>query len=121
MNQVKYIAYACLIAIASAGAFSFLSLLSGSDPAPSSQTVNAAPSGDAMSTQDAATSSKGFSLFRANCASCHAVDKVLSGPALAGVTKRGPWAENEKNIVSWIRNPGAFIPTQTYTQELQKQ
>ena len=34
---------------------------------------------------------------------------------------RGPWAEDEKNIYQWIKNPGAFIPTTPYTQALQKQ
>lgn len=68
-----------------------------------------------------ASSSEGGQIFRANCATCHALDKVLSGPALRGVMERGPWKENEKNFVKWVRNPAAFVPTTSYTLELQKQ
>jgi cytochrome c2 len=71
--------------------------------------------------QSPTTSSKGAKLFKATCANCHALDKVLSGPALRGVTKRGPWAENKANFKKWVRNPAAFIPTNQYTIELQKQ
>jgi cytochrome c2 len=46
-----------------------------------------------------AHSQTGQQIFQSNCAQCHALDKVLSGPALRGVTERGPWAEDEKNIV----------------------
>ena len=62
----------------------------------------------------------GQQLFQQNCGSCHGVDKALSGPALRGVTTRGPWAEDRANIYAWIKNPGAFIPTTQYTQDLQK-
>jgi mono/diheme cytochrome c family protein len=63
----------------------------------------------------------GQAIFREKCGTCHALDKVLSGPALRGVTERGPWAEDEKNIHKWVKNPAAFIPTTPYTQALQKQ
>jgi cytochrome c2 len=63
----------------------------------------------------------GAQIFKSNCASCHALDKVLSGPALRGVTSRGPWAEDRKNIYKWVHNPAAFISTTPYTQDLQKQ
>src|SRR5688572_2494320 len=63
----------------------------------------------------------GAALFKTNCASCHTWDKVLSGPALRGVTNRGPWAEDVLNLHKWIRNPSAFIPTTQYTQDLLKQ
>jgi cytochrome c2 len=69
----------------------------------------------------ASAQQKGAQIFRENCATCHAFDKVLSGPALRGVMDRGPWAEDEKNIFAWIKNPGAFIPTTPYTVALQKQ
>ena len=62
----------------------------------------------------------GQQLFQQNCGSCHGLDKALSGPALRGVTSRGPWAEDRANIYAWIKNPGAFIPTTQYTQDLQK-
>jgi cytochrome c2 len=67
------------------------------------------------------TAQSGEQIFKSNCGSCHALDKVLNGPALRGVTTRGPWAEDKANIVKWVHNPAAFIPTTQYTQDLQKQ
>jgi cytochrome c2 len=62
----------------------------------------------------------GKALFQQNCQSCHAINKNLTGPALAGVTERGPWTERE-NLYKWIHNPAAYIPTDPYTVALQKQ
>src|SRR4051812_43921519 len=62
---------------------------------------------------------QGFKLFQQNCATCHAINKIITGPALNGVLERGPW-EHRANIYKWIHNPGAFIPTYPYTKELQK-
>ena len=50
----------------------------------------------------------GKALFSANCASCHAVHKKLTGPALAGVEDR--WTKKE-NLYSWIRNSASFLKT----------
>jgi cytochrome c2 len=61
----------------------------------------------------------GEQIFKANCQTCHALDKNLTGPALRGVEERGPWTERA-NLVKWVHNPAAFIPTTPYTQELQK-
>lgn len=60
---------------------------------------------------------EGKTLFNANCATCHALDKTLTGPALRGVEGRGPWTDR-KNLVKWVHNPGGFIPTTPYTQQL---
>jgi cytochrome c2 len=60
----------------------------------------------------------GQQIFQQNCQSCHALDKKLSGPALRGVTGRGPWGDRA-NLVKWVHNPGAFIPTTAYTKGLQ--
>jgi len=62
----------------------------------------------------------GQQIFQQNCQSCHALDKNLTGPGLRGVTERGPWAEDRNNLVKWVHNPAAFIPTTPYTSELQK-
>jgi len=43
----------------------------------------------------------GRTLFNNNCASCHAVNKKVTGPALAGVESRVP---DKKKLHAWIRN-----------------
>ncbi len=50
----------------------------------------------------------GQALFSANCASCHAVHKELTGPALAGVEDRWP---DKKKLHAWIRNNQIFLKT----------
>jgi cytochrome c2 len=45
---------------------------------------------------------KGKALFQTNCTSCHAVKKVVTGPALAGVESR--WPADGKMLHAWIRN-----------------
>jgi hypothetical protein len=62
----------------------------------------------------------GKQIFQANCQSCHAINKNLTGPALQGFTERGPWTDRQ-NVYKWIHNPAAFIPTTPYTKELQAQ
>jgi len=48
---------------------------------------------------------KGKSLFNANCAACHKLNKNLIGPALAGVS-----AKYEKEwLYTWIKNSNAMI------------
>ena len=48
----------------------------------------------------------GMALFKANCASCHAIDKKVIGPALTGVWDR--W-ESEEKIDAWVHNPSKFL------------
>ena len=54
------------------------------------------------------TAQDGKALFSQNCASCHAVNKNLTGPALAGVEDR--WSE-KKNLYAWIKNSAAYLKT----------
>ncbi len=49
---------------------------------------------------------EGKTLFNQKCASCHAIDKKLIGPALAGVEDRWP---DKGQLYSWIRNSAAVI------------
>lgn len=50
----------------------------------------------------------GKALFKANCASCHALNKDLTGPALAGVEDRWP----SKDLLRlWIKNWSAAVAT----------
>ena len=58
----------------------------------------------------------GQALFSANCASCHAVHRDLTGPALAGVEER--WGDKKK-LYAWIKNNQAFLKTgDKYANEL---
>ena len=62
----------------------------------------------------------GKALFQANCASCHAIDKRLTGPALAGVTERGPWGDKAQ-LHAWVHNPAAFMAKNPYAESLHKE
>ena len=66
------------------------------------------------------TAQDGRAIFQNNCASCHSVTKNLTGPALAGVTSRGPWSDRKK-IYAWVHNPAAFMANDPYTQGLKSQ
>lgn len=50
----------------------------------------------------------GKALFTTNCASCHAVNKKVTGPALAGVEDRWP---DKAKLHAWIKNNIAFQKT----------
>jgi cytochrome c551/c552 len=63
------------------------------------------------------TAQDGKTIFQNNCASCHSVTKDLTGPALQGVTTRGPWTDRKK-IYEWVHNPAKFRATDKYTQVL---
>ena len=48
---------------------------------------------------------KGKSLFNANCASCHKLNKKLIGPALKGVSAK----YDKEWLYTWIKNSAAMI------------
>lgn len=66
----------------------------------------------------AASAQDGKAIFTANCASCHAVNKKLTGPALAGVEDRWP---SRAKIHDWVHNPAGFMKTDPYTDGLHKE
>ncbi|MCS7297027.1 MAG: c-type cytochrome [Bacteroidia bacterium] len=49
----------------------------------------------------------GKALFQANCASCHAVNRRVVGPALKGVHER--WGGDEAEIIKFVHNSQAYI------------
>ena len=55
----------------------------------------------------------GAALFKANCASCHKIDKDFTGPALKGWKDRVPTGEW---IYKWVANPAAQVDP--YSTEL---
>ncbi len=54
---------------------------------------------------DAAAIAAGDALFKGNCAQCHAINDVVVGPALAGISKRRPvsW------LIPWIKNSSKLV------------
>ncbi|MAX80766.1 MAG: cytochrome C [Crocinitomicaceae bacterium] len=63
-------------------------------------------------------SQDGEKLFKANCASCHKLDKKLVGPALSGVQDR--W-ESKDNLVLWVKNSQGYLgdhPEDSYAADL---
>lgn len=61
----------------------------------------------------------GKQIFKSKCGSCHALDRILTGPALRGFTQRGSW-NNRNEVARYIKNPAAYMVGDRYTQFLQK-
>ena len=57
-----------------------------------------------LSINNQSLAADGAALFKANCASCHKVDKDFTGPALKGWKERVP---GDGWIYKWMANPGA--------------
>ncbi|MBD2720549.1 cytochrome c [Hymenobacter sp. BT189] len=59
----------------------------------------------ALSPDEAKIAAAGDALFKSNCAQCHAVNEVVVGPALAGITKRRPisW------LIPWVKNSSKVV------------
>ena len=73
-----------------------------------------------LSTGNKLQAQDGASIFQQNCASCHAINKDLTGPRLAGIESRGPWSDRKK-LYDWIHNPAKFMQTDAYTKALKDQ
>lgn len=56
-------------------------------------------------TSNAQDAKEGAALFKANCTSCHKIDKKLVGPALAGMSER----YSEEWLVKWIKNSKLMV------------
>ncbi|RSK45392.1 cytochrome c [Hymenobacter rigui] len=54
---------------------------------------------------DPAAVAVGDALFKGNCAQCHAVNDVVVGPALGGITKRRPMAW----LIPWVKNSSKLV------------
>lgn len=57
----------------------------------------------------------GKQLFYGKCASCHMVNKELTGPALKGAEDR--WPDKQK-MYAFIRNSNSVIQTDKYARDL---
>jgi mono/diheme cytochrome c family protein len=97
-SELKYVAQGCLLAIVfliAAFVVKFSFSYTG-PPQKSDQivTIDPNPAGDSAT-------SAGRTLFITNCASCHAINKKLTGPALYGVIDR---VQDKNLLYEWIRN-----------------
>ncbi len=66
-----------------------------------SQAAVAVPDVAVTDAAGVAKAKAGMDLFKANCTSCHAIDRKVVGPALAGVWDR--W-ESEDKLIAWVQN-----------------
>lgn len=115
MNQIKYILSACLILLMISAAIFLYKTFPESGIISRNQPIT-----DISSPASTTISSKGELLFKQNCASCHALDRDLTGPALHGVAERGPWAADKNNLKKWIKNPAPFIASDPYAKGLKQ-
>ncbi|MCU0387641.1 MAG: cytochrome c [Chitinophagaceae bacterium] len=83
-------------------------LLSCSSPQP-------APEPKSMAAENILPDEHGKKLFYQKCASCHMVNKDMSGPALKGVEDRWP---DKKKLYAFIRNSEEVIRSDKYAREL---
>jgi mono/diheme cytochrome c family protein len=68
-----------------------------------------------LSINNQSLAADGAALFKANCASCHKVDKDFTGPALKGWKDRVPGSEW---IYKWIANSADLRETEPYAKAL---
>jgi len=60
---------------------------------------------------------QGRQLFQQQCATCHDLNKNLTGPALAGFKQRGPW-KDQREVWKWVTNPARYMASDAYTYNL---
>jgi mono/diheme cytochrome c family protein len=63
---------------------------------------------------------EGRNIFQTSCANCHGLNKNLTGPALFGITSRGPWYIRQ-NIYAYLKNTGIFTSSSPYVQHLKSE
>lgn len=81
----------------------------------SCETPAPTPEPKTIAETDLAPNETGKKLFYAKCASCHMVNKDMTGPALKGVEDR--WPDKEK-LYAFIRNSEEVIRNDKYAREL---
>lgn len=73
------------------------------------------PEPKTIATENLAPDETGKKLFYGKCASCHMINKDMTGPALKGVEDR--WPDKEK-LYAFIRNSEEVIRNDKYAREL---
>jgi mono/diheme cytochrome c family protein len=97
-NELKYIVRGCLLVMVFLIAVLLLNFsFFHKEPGTNSSPIVIIDNDSAINS----TFSEGRALFMTNCASCHAINKRLTGPALAGIRDRVP---DKQLLYEWIRN-----------------
>jgi len=81
--------------------FLFLFSCSSSSESDSSKSTNSTNKTYSKATKIKNT--EGQQLFRVKCAACHAPDRKIIGPPLAGALKS--WNNNKQDLYTYVRNP----------------
>ncbi len=96
-SLMKPLALATVIAISAVSStFGQAALADSASTAAPAAVAGSGPSGDAAA---------GEALFKANCGACHALNKRVLGPALAGVNEK----YSNEWLHKWIKNSSALI------------
>ncbi len=96
-NRVKSIAFSAI--------FIFSSIIVTAQAVDTSKSAQASPVAATVATPSG-DAKAGEALFKANCTSCHALNKRVLGPALAGVSKK---YNDDAYLIKWIKNSPAMI------------
>ena len=114
MNQGRYIINAVLILLVTGITVFFLSKVIDTESKKDNVIHNYSDT-----TSPKMTNARGKQLFQSSCAACHSIFKDMTGPALAGVEKRGPWSDRKK-LYQWINNPPKFMAENQYARDLKE-
>lgn len=66
------------------------------------------------------TAQDGKALFNSKCASCHQLDKDLTGPKLRGIIDQEPYSGDMAKMYNWIRNVPTLLKTDQHYIDLKK-
>lgn len=116
MEQIKYILYSFLILFGAAMTYAVMKPMVQSQWV-KIETIETGFCGTESDEIPVIRNIAGKKIFKANCATCHAIQKILTSPALAGVEERAPWTKRE-NLVKWVHNPATFMVANSYAKEL---
>lgn len=117
MSQIKYLVNAFLLLLLFATIYVFFDKFLSTEIIDRHPAVVTIDPNVPTNTTTITRNSEGHNLFLANCATCHALDKIIEGPDLRTVETRGPWVER-RNLLAWVRDPSGTANKFEYTKLL---
>lgn len=109
LDQTKYIVRAFLLIVILLSGYYIFSSITFSRPG---KFYCGTVDGPCFNADTSIDYKNGKTLYLQRCASCHSLDKDIVGPALMGLTKRGPWI-NKKNVWRYLQDPIKFYRKDT--------